>query len=518
MQANPPKRAIIYVRISKDATGQGKSIAGQEADCREFCERRGWVVVAVYSDNDISAYSGKPRPGYRDLMREVKAGRCDVVVAWHTDRLHRSVAELTTYLEASLKAEVTTATVAGGDWDVSTADGIMNAQILGALAERESRHRSERVKAGRRRLAARGGHNGGRRGFGWDKDGVTERPLEVAAIKYGTKELIRGGSLRDIAREWNTRNIPKDDEHGNPSDEPRRFELNAVRAILSRARNAGMVRHQGDVLRDVKAVWEPIVTVAEWRAVMQILRNPERKTSPGNQPKHLGSFLYQCGAILPNGELCGEPMRAGSAGTGQQVYRCTTSGKGKDVDYGYRKGKQGVTHVTIGRDETDEYVTNFVLGALEEQGLGFMRDGDEQAEDPSMTVDQIAENERVVLDLFERKLLSAAVLEERLTEYSNLRDEIETAAAEGVQSGNVLSDLAALADDPRGTWEEWTTDRRRNFLREHVTVTVWSAKSTATKEIPDRVRVWLNTGAWIDETVSHDLDELDMVPGDRVAS
>jgi hypothetical protein len=48
---------------------------------------------------------------------------------------------------------------------------------------------------------------------------------------------------------------------------------------------------------------------------------------------------------------------------------------------------------------------------------------------------------------------------------------------------------------------------------------VWSAKSTATKEIPDRVRVWLTTtGAWIDETVSHDLDELDMVPGDRVAS
>jgi site-specific DNA recombinase len=49
-------------------------VTRQEEDCGALCERRGWVVAEVYADNDVSAYSGKPRPAWQQLISDVQAG------------------------------------------------------------------------------------------------------------------------------------------------------------------------------------------------------------------------------------------------------------------------------------------------------------------------------------------------------------------------------------------------------------------------------------------------------------
>ena len=46
------------------------------------CDRRGWEVAEVYVDNDVSAYSGKPRPAWQRLIADIEAGRIDAVVGW----------------------------------------------------------------------------------------------------------------------------------------------------------------------------------------------------------------------------------------------------------------------------------------------------------------------------------------------------------------------------------------------------------------------------------------------------
>src|SRR3954454_21458539 len=83
-------KAAIYCRISRDREGAGLGVQRQEDDCRALARQYGWTVSAVHTDNDLSAYSGKPRPGYRQLLDEMTAGQLGIVVAWHTDRLHRS--------------------------------------------------------------------------------------------------------------------------------------------------------------------------------------------------------------------------------------------------------------------------------------------------------------------------------------------------------------------------------------------------------------------------------------------
>lgn len=43
-------------------------------------------MAEVYVDNDVSAYSGPPRPAWQRLIADVKAGTVDALAAWQVDR------------------------------------------------------------------------------------------------------------------------------------------------------------------------------------------------------------------------------------------------------------------------------------------------------------------------------------------------------------------------------------------------------------------------------------------------
>ena len=57
-------RAAIYTRISRDTTGEAAGVDRQLRACTELAKQLEWDVVTVFSDNDISAYSGRTRPGF----------------------------------------------------------------------------------------------------------------------------------------------------------------------------------------------------------------------------------------------------------------------------------------------------------------------------------------------------------------------------------------------------------------------------------------------------------------------
>jgi site-specific DNA recombinase len=67
--------ASIYCRISRDRVGAGLGVATQEADCRELSKSLDCTVVSIHTDNDLSAYTRKPRPGYKALLAESKQAK-----------------------------------------------------------------------------------------------------------------------------------------------------------------------------------------------------------------------------------------------------------------------------------------------------------------------------------------------------------------------------------------------------------------------------------------------------------
>jgi Site-specific recombinases, DNA invertase Pin homologs len=78
----------IYLRVSTDR----QTTQSQAVELREYCARRGWNDVREFSDTASGAKFS--REGLDALMREVRKGRIDIVVAYKLDRLGRSLAHL----------------------------------------------------------------------------------------------------------------------------------------------------------------------------------------------------------------------------------------------------------------------------------------------------------------------------------------------------------------------------------------------------------------------------------------
>ena len=92
-------RAAIYARISSDRDGTELGVGRQVEDCERLVARQGWEVDERYVDDDVSAYSGKPRPAYRRMLDDLRGGYLDAVVVWDLDRLHRQPKELEEFFE-----------------------------------------------------------------------------------------------------------------------------------------------------------------------------------------------------------------------------------------------------------------------------------------------------------------------------------------------------------------------------------------------------------------------------------
>ncbi|MDE3192206.1 MAG: recombinase family protein, partial [Chloroflexota bacterium] len=249
-----PQHAAIYCRISDDRVGAGLGVARQEEDCRALARGTGWSVARVYTDNDLSAYSGKRRPAYRTLLEDIKSGGLDGVLAWHPDRLHRSPRELEEFIDAVDVAGIPILTVQAGQYDLSTATGRMTARIAGAVARHESEHKSERVRRKHEELAQGGMvSGGGDRPFGYDDDRTTIRASEAALLSDAARRVLAGESIRGIVREWNSRGIRT--TAGRP------WYTTALRRLLVSGRIAGQREHNGEIVGP--AVWKGIIKPIE---------------------------------------------------------------------------------------------------------------------------------------------------------------------------------------------------------------------------------------------------------------
>lgn len=307
----------LYLRISRDMEGEGLGVARQLADCQALAEQRGWQVLPEpYVDNDLSAYSGKPRPAYLRLLEDVRAGRVARIVAWHPDRLHRSPVELEAFIDLVEGSGCRVETVRSGAVDLSTPSGRLNARVLGGFARYESEHKSDRVRSKLAQNAEAGRHHGGSRPYGWEPDRVTVDVAEAGHVRRAAQLVLAGNSVKAAARALNA--------EGSRTSIGREWSGVTVRSLLLRPRNAGLRQHHGQVLDGVPGRWEAILDRDTHERLRALLTDPSRRTNPGaNGRTHLLSGIGRCG-------VCGGPVRGAKAkpykGVAATVYRCFPGG------------------------------------------------------------------------------------------------------------------------------------------------------------------------------------------------
>ena len=166
----------------------------QIEDCQRLAATKGWPVVATYVDDDISAYRGKVRPQYRQLLEDIRAGTVDSVLVWQHDRLHRSPQEPEEFFEVCGKLGVTDMVTVSGDIDLSSYTGMLQARILGAMSRYESDQKSARNTRKHQQLAQSGHLGGPGRAYGHDTSRAII-PAGAAVIREATRRVLAGREL-----------------------------------------------------------------------------------------------------------------------------------------------------------------------------------------------------------------------------------------------------------------------------------------------------------------------------------
>src|SRR6266566_5046924 len=190
--------AGIYVRISSDPQLKRLGVQRQEQDCRDYVKRQGWKLAKVYEDNDLSAYNGKVRPAYRQLLEDVRTGAIQAIVTWHPDRMHRNLTDLEEFIKVVEAAGCRVEALKTGNLDFATASGRMVAGMLGVTARYESEHKAERQRRKHQELAAAGKSAGGGRPFGYEANRRTLRPAEAELVREAARRVLEGEAMRSV--------------------------------------------------------------------------------------------------------------------------------------------------------------------------------------------------------------------------------------------------------------------------------------------------------------------------------
>ncbi|MFD1504438.1 recombinase family protein [Georgenia yuyongxinii] len=476
---------MIYIRLSvyRGEADPTTSPASQEARCRAYAESKGWDVVDVVRDLDVSG-SDKglrlDRPGLASIRERFHD--VDVVIFAKLDRLARNVLDFNRFAEEARTHDVDLVSVAES-LDLSTPGGRFVAQILAAFAEMEAATIAERTKLGKETAVTKLGRYGGNtppygyrivehpsgRGSALEID-----PEEAAHIREAARLVLDGGSLYGAAQMLN--------ETGSKPHRAERWGWSTLRAVLVGDAVLGRVKHRGrlilgdDGLPEVR--WEPIFTLEESQRLRAILARPSDlpKDSPARAVAEQEHTTRTRAARLLSGLLtcsgCGRPMRAGVfPRRGEKVGRYVCSAEGARCP----------APVTITATLVEDYVAEVFLGMAGLMPVFEVRTMNRDAAEVAQVEQAIAET----TDELRAPDADIAALVERLTILRQRRDELAAQPAEPevvkVDTGEMMA----------ARWEREDVAGRRALVHSVLTgpMTVHPGKRGPKRLDPDRLDI-----------------------------
>jgi site-specific DNA recombinase len=452
-------RIASYARMSHDPSGEMKGIERQYDECVKLAQRWDWGEVPEhlrFDDNDLSAYSGKRRPGFEKLLAAIARGEVTVVLCWHTDRLYRNIGDLLRIIDVGVPRNLVIKPVTGPELDLSTPTGKAIAQILASIAEMESAHKANRQILANAQRAELGEWSTNNRAFGYTMSG---EPLEPEATAYRTAvaDVLAGKSIQGVAKQWNAQGLKttlagttqirgeKENVVSGTWNAPR------VRRVIMNPRYAGLKVHRGKVIGE--GHWTRLIEVEDHHNVLALVSDPSRVNNVSFERKYIGSGIYLCGK-------CSGPMKAAQpGGRKSRAYVC------RDHAHILRVGQP-----------LDDHVTDVLLARLGDSDAHLMLD-DRRIDIPALRAQQQVLRTR--LDKLADQFAEGAIDDSQLRRGTGtLRAKlapIDADLAEAARIDPVVGLLAAADGDParlEECWNELSPATKSKIVDNLMTVTI----------------------------------------------
>jgi site-specific DNA recombinase len=437
------RRALIYTRVSKDRK-QSRSTAEQEAECRAVCEREGWSISDVLSDNGRSAskYATKSRPAWDEVKRRLATDGIEVLVTWEASRSNRDLGEFVALRDLCLANDVLLS-YAGRTLDLDDTDDSFQASLDAVLGERESNQTRKRILRNVRANAVAGRPHGRilygyRRVYDPQTGGLVGQepdPETAPIVQEIARRFLSGESIYALTEDLNARGV---------SERP--WNPNRVKRCLTNPGYAGLRVYQREVVGD--ADWPAIIDRPTFDAIAAHFA-PRRGGRGGRDVKFLLSGIARCGKC--GGDMYVNYDRRNGGRTG--IYSCQP-GKG---------------HLTRNQEHLDAYVTVVVL-----ERLATVDFADFAAEHPEATAARAEAAElRERLDAaaaeYSAGKVSASMLGKVEAELVPQIKAAEKRARAAAVPPNIV-DLAGEGVDER--WDALSVEQRREVVRLLLDVTV----------------------------------------------
>ena len=442
-------RVLIYARLSQDRSGRSENVEIQKAECREYAGRMGWQIVGVFEDNDLSAskFTTKARPGYDDMLDEIRAGSSDVVLVTEMPRLYRRLEEL---LELIRLAETTPLkkieTTAGVGYDLSTPEGVHAAISAVSVAMMESARLSERGRRKKAAMARMGRPNGGPRCFGYEPDGMTIREHEARLIREAAEQVLNGKPALQLVAEWN--------EAGFRTSAGNVWRNTTFRRLLTNKRIAGIRVHNGI---EYPGSW-PAILDAETAERLELFFTSGRHGPQPRGRKYLLTGLVYCGVCGQNNRqtpLVGYgTMRQGLV---RGRYYCVKLG-----DTGMERGCGRISRLA---EPVENLVAQAVLYRLDSEGVAELFKQASQSEEVGTLIEQYQAHKNRLDDLVydygsglldrEQLALAKRAVEDAMESTRRKLDKL--------QSGRTLASIP-LGQSLREAWDANGLEWRRNLI------------------------------------------------------
>jgi len=341
---NDNNLAIAYYRFSSNAQNE-QSIDQQRQAAERYAEAKGFRIIKEYEDRAISGTTDK-RPGFRQMLYEIKDIKPAVLILWKIDRLGRD-RELLVIARADIRdagCKIESITEPTPD---EAMGGVIMEGVLDALAEHYSLQLGSNVSRALRYKAERGLCTG-QKPLGYERgedDKYAINQNEAPIVKRIFDDYVSGKPLAEISKELH--------EQGVAATLERKFTIESLRAILHNEAYIGIYKRCGFV---IEGGMPTIVTQEIFDKVQK--RFDENKRKGTQRAKELGGDeapRYWLTGKLFCGE-CGSGMQgiSGTSHTGKihYYYSC--------AEYRRKKCKKR----NIRKDIIEKTVADFLVDIL----------------------------------------------------------------------------------------------------------------------------------------------------------
>ncbi|HLR65534.1 MAG TPA: recombinase family protein [Virgibacillus sp.] len=358
------KRVALYARVSTvEQAEEGYSIDEQINILRDWCDREGHTIYKEYVDRGVSGKDIKGRPAIKQLLYDATQGEFDMVLVWKMNRLSRKSVDLLTIVDQLQKRNIGFRSYTE-KYETETPSGVLQFQMMAAIAEFERANIAENVKMGMIARAKEGLWNGGQvLGYNVIKEPSDNRKGEVSKLYINDEEAItirkifdmyvNGHGYKAISNHLN--------KQGFKTKKNNHFSINAIKTILSNPVYAGYIRY--NVRRDwsekrrnninpdpiiVPGQHEPIITQETWEQAQINMKKRSRRPNRIHDGEFPLTGILRC-PVCNSGMVVSRTINRNKDGTKRKLeyYAC---GAWKN------KGTAVCRSNTVRTDYADKYV------------------------------------------------------------------------------------------------------------------------------------------------------------------